>query len=396
MATGREFAWMVAGTLAVLLTGCAGFFPPLTTTTASGSGTPAGGDFVYVANATVASGSSPTVAAFAVSTSTAGVGTLASVTGSPFGLPLTPTAIAVTPKNTFLYAGGIGAIYVYSINSTTGALTSANGGNAVAVSAYPPESMDISPDGQWLFALSSDGLTLQEYEIDASTGGLTVVANAGYSGLGGASLPRMVRVSPTGAYVALALGTGGVIVCPFTTSTGALSVTSQNALNGQQVPAPTNSSDNALAIDANTAFLYIAQSGSASGVAVYSLGAGGSMTSIKGSPFAAGQGPYGVALDGTGKYVYVANRTDGTVSGFSIGTGGVLTALAGSPYLSGIGATSLAADNSGKYLFAAAGGGTPDLTMYGFDATTAGKLDKVATATTGTDPTGAFSVIATH
>jgi 6-phosphogluconolactonase len=77
-------------------------------------------------------------------------------------------------------------------------------------------------------------------------------------------------------------------------------------------------------------------------------------------------------------------------------TNGVPTALSGSPYASGALVQSLALDRSGKYLLAAASGGTPDLTMYSFDATVGGKLDKVATAATGTDPAGALLVTATH
>jgi hypothetical protein len=58
--------------------------------------------------------------------------------------------------------------------------------------------------------------------------------------------------------------------------------------------------------------------------------------------------------------------------------------------------TSLATDNSGSYLFAAANGGSPDLTMYSYDATSLGKLNTTAAVTTGTDPMGPILVIATH
>jgi 6-phosphogluconolactonase (cycloisomerase 2 family) len=103
-----------------------------------------------------------------------------------------------------------------------------------------------------------------------------------------------------------------------------------------------------------------------------------------------------VQLDATGRYLYVANRTDGTISGYGIGAGGVLTALSGSPYASGTLVTSLARDSSGKYLFAAAAGGSPDLTMYSFDATAAGRLDQATTATTGSDPVSPLVVAATQ
>jgi hypothetical protein len=57
---------------------------------------------------------------------------------------------------------------------------------------------------------------------------------------------------------------------------------------------------------------------------------------------------------------------------------------------------SLAVESTGKYLLASAFGGSPDLTMYSYDATTAGQLDKVATGSTGSTTGGALQVVVTH
>jgi 6-phosphogluconolactonase len=103
-----------------------------------------------------------------------------------------------------------------------------------------------------------------------------------------------------------------------------------------------------------------------------------------------------VLLDASGKYVYVANGIDATISGYTIGTGGVLTALTGSPFASGDRVEALGRDSSGKYVLAAAFGGSPDLTMYGFDVITPGKLDPVTSAATGTDPANAIAIALTH
>jgi 6-phosphogluconolactonase (cycloisomerase 2 family) len=131
-------------------------------------------------------------------------------------------------------------------------------------------------------------------------------------------------------------------------------------------------------------------------VRVFAIGSGGSLNEISGSPFASGGQAYTVALDNTGKYLYAANRTNGTIYGYSIGTGGGLTALGGSPYTSGLLVTSLGTDSSGDYLLAAANGGNPDLSMYSFDTTTPGKLDLATSTATGTDPVGAVAVALTH
>ena len=387
---GMRFAEAITVGVLAVLTGCGGgFFPPLTTTTGSGGGTTTTSSFAYVANATTS-----TIAGFGIATTTAGAGTLTAVSGSPYALTQTPTAMAITPSNSFLYAAAPGGIYGYSINGTTGVLTALNSGSALASSIYGEVSLDVSPDGQWLFALSDNSATLEQYQITAATGAIALIATPTYVGASGTqAVAKMVKVSPTGTFVLLALGTGGDIVIPFNTVKGALNVIDTSP---KLPPVSTTTSDNALAVDANTAFLYIARSGVSGGVAVYAIGAGGSLTPVAGSPFAAGGGPFSVVLDSTGKYVYAANRSDNTISAYAIGTGGVLTALSGSPFASGGAVTSLARDNSKTYILAAAFNGGPDLTMYSFDATTPGKLDSAATAATGVDPTGATLVVTTH
>jgi DNA-binding beta-propeller fold protein YncE len=63
---------------------------------------------------------------------------------------------------------------------------------------------------------------------------------------------------------------------------------------------------------------------------------GGALTAITGSPFAAGDGPSAVAVDPTGRFVYVANSSSGTISVFAItGSTGALSAVSGSPYAAG-------------------------------------------------------------
>jgi len=378
--------WLRAGIIAGMmmsLAGCQSFFPALTTTTPV---TTTGGNFVYVANETTL-----TVAGYAVATSTAGVASLAAITGSPYALAQIPTAMAITPSDSFLYVAAVGGIYGYAINATSGVLTALNSGGPLILTSYGSASIDVSPDGQWLFGLSDDNLTLYEYAINTTTGVLASQTSLSYVPAGGATVSaKMVKVAPNGGYVFVALGTGGDLVVPLTTSTGALGSYLQLATGSS------TTSDNALAVSSGTTYLYIARSGASTGVAVYSIASGGGLTPVTGSPFAAGPGPFSVQLDSTGAYVYVGNRTDGTISGFSIGTGSVLTALGGSPYASGANVTSLTRDNSGLYILAAALGGSPDLTMYSFDATVPGKLDSAVTAATGTDPVGAIMVVATH
>ena len=356
--------------------GCGGFFV-YPGSTGSGSGGSTTGDYVYVANAATSN-----LAGFAV-----GTGTLTAVSGSPYTLPISPTALAINPANTILYVAGGTSIYAYSIAST-GALSVLNGGSPVAAATVA--SMDISPDGQWLIGLDKTAGVIDEYQINASTGTLTA-HSATYSAAG-TIVPTAIKVAPNAQYVFASIGTAGDLAFPFSTSTGTLSTPTQ------LVP-PAGTSDNALAVDPNTTYLYIARSGTGGGLAVYAIGLGGALGAVTGSPFAASSQPASeraVILNKAGTDVYIANYTDDAISGFSIGSGAALTAISGSPYAAGSLVNALAVDNSGNYLLAAAANGSPDLALYSYDATTAGKLDLSASTATGADPTDAIAIAATH
>jgi 6-phosphogluconolactonase len=365
---------VAAGLMA--LTGCGPFF---ITPTNSGGGTGGGasGNVTYVIN-TVTN----TVSGFTV-----GTGTLTNAPGMPFALGYTPQAEVVTIPNTVLYVAGPGAIYAYFINSD-GSLSVPAAGAPQAIEFAL--SLDVTPDGNWLIALDGSTTQLEIYQINQSTGGLTLSSTVPFSVPNAQVLPKMVKVAPNGALIFAALGTGGDMVFTFNTSNGAtLSVLTLN-------PISTQTSENGLAIDSTTTHLFIARSGLNGGLAEYTIGTGGlSLTPVNGSPFAAGAQPLSVALDPSNTYAYVANGTDATISGYTVGNG-IAVPLTGSPYASGASVRALTRDKTGKYLLAVAFAGAPDLTMYSISATVAGGLTQTSTAQTGTDPAGAWAVVSTH
>lgn len=359
--------------------GCPGFFVYPGSQTGSGSST---GNYVYVANST-----SNSVGAFSIGTST--LGTLAN---SPYGLTFSPVAMAINPADSLLYVAGGGQISAYAISSTNGTLSALYSGAAVAI--VNVAAMDISPDGQWLLVLDSNGITIDEFQINSTSGALTQELSTAYTVSSGTVVPRAIKFAPNGALVFVALGTGGDLVYSFNTAS-----TSGALTNGQSfatLTAPV--SDNALAVNPAGTAVYVARSnGTLPGtIAAYNLVNGG----ITLSPVAlgtTGAQPSAVAVNAAGTDVYVANKNDSTVSGFSTtASAGVLPALGGSPYTSGTTVNSVVADKSGTYLLAAALGGSPDLTMYSFDATTTGALDRATTISTGSQPAGAIAVVATH
>src|SRR6202789_2710092 len=132
MRSWKSRCWQVAvsGSLASLLAlaGCGKFFPPLGSGGGGGTGS-SSGDYIYTGNI----GTNPlSVAGFSIASAA-----LSGISGSPWSVSLEPTALAVTPDDTYLYAGSAaGGIYVYTIGST-GAITIGNGGVPVATGVSP-------------------------------------------------------------------------------------------------------------------------------------------------------------------------------------------------------------------------------------------------------------------
>jgi 6-phosphogluconolactonase (cycloisomerase 2 family) len=376
------------------LSGCGGFFVPQT----SSGGTTNTGDYLYVAN-----GNNTFLAGFGV----ASTGALSVLSGSPYNNSVAAQSLAVNPANTFLYAGTTAGIFVYGINSN-GSITVQNDGS-VAAQDMVATAMQVDSTGNYLLAVGiSTAQQVQAigiYTIDTSTGLLTAVAGSPLAlYTGNASPPTVVvptglLITPNNSYVYASLGALGVQV---------LTLGSGGALSAGATPTllfpfskSTSPVDQGIASDPNSQFLFVAETNT--GLRVFSIGSGGSLSETSGSPYAVGTGPRAVSLDATGSYVYVANFGSNNISAFTLtAASGKLTAVAGSPFSSG-GLQPIGIVNDNSKAFVAVinsgsngSGGNSDLQLFKFDATTDGKLDPVATATTGTDPTLPISIAATH
>lgn len=362
-----------------ILAGCGSgkFFIPVCQAQNNCNSSGGGGSTTYSSYAYVANATTQNLALFPLPTAA-----FTSISGTTSVLGATPTALAATPGGTFLYvATSQGSVVVYSIGAK-GALTLGNGGNAVTTTLNPVW-MTVDPSGQWLFLLSSSTTALLEYQINTSTGVLTA-ANGNGTALGSGT-PAQVYVTPDNQAVYVAHGTGGVAAFAFDSTTGVLS----NQTN--LAPKSSNGvSDNALGGDGNSAFLIVGEAGT--GLRVFNIGNAGALTEVSGSPFATQLGPRSIVVDPTNTYVYVANSAASVITGYTLGTSGALTPLSSSPFTAGTTPVSMSLDSTGTYLLVVSQGGTPDLRIFSFDATTPGKLDSVASSATGTDPTGPVSL----
>ncbi len=386
-------ALILLSSLAALLTGCGSFFQcegkadcPTTTCVPSSTVTcpttpPATANYVYASN----SATGPTY----LNGYTLANGTLTAATNSPFslGTNVVPTALAITPANTYLYlatdsnlTAGLGYIYGYSI-TTGGALSILASGSPLI--SENDSSLAISADGQWLFALGTDGLSLNEYQINSSTGALTFAAGYGVTGtLNTVITPAAVTAAPSGNYFAAALGQGGANTFSFVTSTGI--GTPSTGIN----PPNTSTGIYAIAIDSNN-YLYCAGT---AGLEVFSVTAAGVPTLLK--TYKTGNGSHSIVINSTSTDVYVGNQTDGTITGYAIGTNGALTALVGSPYAAPTLVGALAIDRTNAYLVALGYSSTSGIQLFSIGS--AGALSPSSSAASGTTNGIPLAIAATH
>lgn len=385
MGQGRWFqaSFAVFAAAVLALVGCGGnfFVPPDNGGGDNGGGGNGGGGTGGTGRVYVGNGGTGTVSGYTIAN-----GNLTQVPNSPVSLGYAPLAMVVSPNNAYLFIAGAGVINVYAINSD-GSLTGVANGTVVTGEG----ALDVSPDGKWLFGLNLASKTLDQFQIDPSSGALATASPTSYpSNNGNLPTPQAVKVSPNGSFIYASTGSDGDWIFSLNTTSGSV-VYNQHLLLDSA-----STSDNGLAINSAGTYLYIARSGTNGGVAVYSIGSDGTLNQISGSPFAAGNQPFALTLDKTGKYLYAANRQDGNISGYSIGTNSALTPISGSPFTSGSLVNSIGVESSGTYLLAGAQGGNPDLSMYSFDATTPGKLNLAKSIATDTDPATVTAIALTH
>jgi 6-phosphogluconolactonase (cycloisomerase 2 family) len=361
------------------LTGCHNFFvcEGKASCPSSGGGSTTT-DWVYVSNA---SAGSTRISAYDI-----GNGSLAAISGSPYNIGFAPVAMSVSLSNAFLYAATLPdaanpGIYMFAINSSTGALSTANGGNVLISTQV--SSMDISPDGNFLFVVDVLGTSLTEYQINTTTGllalGTTLPLPPTVCTLTGTPVSQSctVKVAPSGQFVVASLGSAGTIIYPYSSSQG---ITSSSPLligSGSTSTNPTG--DYSVTLDKNN-FIYIARTAA---LAVYQItDAAGDATLKSNTTYTSTATPRSVVLSLNQSYVYTANQGAGNISAFSIGTSGALTQVSGSPFTGPANVAAIGTDKSGTYMVAVGYNSSSGLQL--FTVGTTGALTLSTSAGTGT------------
>jgi 6-phosphogluconolactonase len=364
---------------ALLLTGCGQFFPPLST----GSGGGSSGDYIYVGNL----GTNPlSIAGYSIASAA-----VSEISGSDWDSTVSPNSMVVTQNDEYLFMGtDSGEVFSFPIDSD-GAL-----GTGTVAGSLGPAAMAIDTSGDWLIGVDAFSGQVYAFALDSDNGTLTSPLSSSIATMNGCNpstdlaggTPGLV-IAPNDDYIYVSCGTAGIYTFSFDSSSGDLT-----SVNSTLNPKQSGDADFGLAIAPSGSYLFAAETGIGA-VRVFSISSSnGTLSEVTGSPYKTATGPYGVLVDSTGTYVYVTNRTEGTISGFTISTTGTLTAIAGSPFATGSLPQQMVEDSSNTYIAVACAGGKPDLEVYTIGTT--GALTKLTTETTGTDPTQATSLAVSH
>jgi 6-phosphogluconolactonase (cycloisomerase 2 family) len=305
-----------------------------------------------------------------------GGGTSNSLTFTTTSGTVDPQSIALDSAGKFAYVANAGCndsvnyVSMYTINPTTGALTSIG----------PPETSDddgsdfvtVDPLGKFAYVTNwgdwetSDGSVLA-YTINPTTGALTLTGaivgdNPSFCCF------NSVVVDPSGKFAYVANGGGGSTTLSMYTinaTTGALTSIGTIATGGDPV---------SVAVDPAGKFAYVANS-SSNNVSMYTINATtGALTSA--GTVAAGTQPVSVAVDPSGKFAYVANFSSNDVSMYTINaTTGVLTPVG--TIAAGQAPSSIAVHSSGKFAYVT-NSASNDVSMYSIDGAT-GALTLIGT-----------------
>jgi len=121
---------------------------------------------------------------------------------------------------------------------------------------------------------------------------------------------------------------------------------------------------------------------SSEAVYVYSIGSGGVLTAVSGSPFSVPFFPGNLGTDGLGKYLYVTNESSSQqVAAYSIASSGTLTAVTGSPFSAPLG--QVQGDPSGDFLIGIEGSTYGAYDLYVYNITQSGSSAGAITPVSG-------------
>jgi 6-phosphogluconolactonase len=256
--------------------------------------------------------------------------------------------------NAYVTLPSRGSVLLLHISGATGAITL--GAETPQVQDTTPTGIALLPSKKFLYAVNSFANTISIFKV-ASDGTLAL---SGTPIPAGGSGPNAAVIDPSGKYLLVTNNLSNTVsVFSIDAGTGALSQV------GSPVPANQNPAE--ILITPSGKFVYVTNP-DIGWITAFSL-SNGVLTKVPGSPFSSvpggGGGAFGLAVDGSERFLYVANpaasnpppfsSTIGNISGFNIDPStGALATIPGSPFTAtnGEGPSAITVDPSGKFVYA--------------------------------------------
>jgi len=284
------------------------------------------------------------VVVYSINQSTGALTSVQTVSGG------SPISAAIDPKGLFLYAANVNSnsVSAFTINQTSGLLTPVTG--SPFPSGRNPQSVTIEQQGKFLYVPNGNDATVSAYAINSATGVLTQIAGSPFA-------TGTIPVAAVSRKSFLYIGNSAdktISQYAIDPMTGALSQIAAPFATGMSGPL-------GLTISPDEPLLYVADhdSDDVLVLGIFKTGVLFNESSVRtrGSPLsialASGETPVAYAP----KYVYECNETSNDVWGYGVTTGtGSLSALAGSPFSTGVSPQSLVSDLEGQFLFTANSG----------------------------------------
>ena len=257
-----------------------------------------------------------------------GTGNLAPLATATIQAGIQPFSISVEPSGQYAYVANYTAATVSEyLIGPDGSLASVGSTGSVPTGVHP-NAVIVDPSNHFAYVANYGANTVSQYAIQPN--GMLVPLSPATVATG--PTPASITIDPTShfAYVANYNGSG------IGTSAGPASISQYTIGKDGTLTAMTPATvasgvlSNSIAVDPSGRYVYVAnqKDNTVGSVGQYLIDpATGMLSPIGTGTVAAGMQPFGLTVDPSGKHVYVANYADGTISQFSISAGGALTPL---------------------------------------------------------------------
>jgi 6-phosphogluconolactonase (cycloisomerase 2 family) len=277
-----------------------------------------------------------------------------------------PSAVAIDPTDRHVYVaqGPTNSVAVYAVGA---------GGTLSPVECDPttvckaekgPYGLAVDPGGGHVYATNTGAASVSVFAIGAG-GVLSPVPCDPSTICKTGTNPIAVAVDPSGRHLYVANTTTAGSVSVF--AIGAGGVLSPVACDPTTI-CKTGKNPTAVALDPSGRHLYVMNE--TDSISVFAIGPGGVLSPVACDPTTVcktGESPSGIAVDPSGTHLYVSNSKSASVSVFAIGAAGVLSPVACDPATickAGTSAAALAVDPSGSHLYVANGGGANSVSVF--------------------------------